>query len=59
MCKGPEWSAWWWLRSPGNAPANVANVNTDGNLNDNGNNNSVGVAAVGGVRPDSPRCQKR
>jgi hypothetical protein len=41
----------WWLRSPGNNSNNAANVNTDGGVNNNGNN----VSWVGGaVRPALP-----
>jgi hypothetical protein len=55
--KGTEWSAWWWLRSPGHNPGNASNVNTDGNVNDNDNNNVS--SASGGVRPDYPHSQIR
>ena len=40
-------ASWWWLRSPGNNDNNAANVNTDGSLNENGNN----VNNENGVRP--------
>ena len=29
---------WWWLRSPGNNSKNAADVNSDGSVNENGNN---------------------
>jgi hypothetical protein len=45
-------ASWWWLRSPGNNSNNAANVNTDGNVNINGNNVS---AESGGVRPALPQ----
>lgn len=41
-----------WLRSPGNNSNNVANVNTDGNLNNNNyDNNNISA------RPDKPRSR--
>lgn len=39
----------WWLRSPRNNANNVANVNTDGTVNNNNRTNT------NGVRPDLPR----
>jgi hypothetical protein len=42
-------STWWWLRSPGAGPESVSNVHADGSLD--GRNDTVGVAAAGGVRP--------
>ncbi|MCL2455257.1 MAG: DUF6273 domain-containing protein [Micrococcales bacterium] len=49
--EGEDVSAWWWLRSPGYAPAFVARVDTGGALGGYGGYDGVGVAAVGGVRP--------
>jgi len=46
---------WWWLRSPGNNSNNAANVNSDGNVNINGNNVNN---ESGGVRPALPICPK-
>ena len=48
--KTNRFADWWWLRSPRNNNYNVANVNSDGTLN---NNN--GYNTTGGVRPDLPR----
>ena len=47
--------SWWWLRSPGNNQNNAAEVNSDGDINTNGNN----VNNENGVRPalpDSPEA---
>ena len=41
----------WWLRSPGNNGNNAANVNNDGEVNDNGNNVNNTLA----IRPDWPQ----
>ena len=51
----PEWSWWWWLRSPGRVGVKAVYVHGDGNIGIQGNNILIGNLSdgkcTGGVRP--------